>query len=303
VSREVAVTDGRDLYVAGGLDAAGVSTSAVWRVEPGSGRAIPVGTLVYAVHDAMGVWHEGRIVVVAGGTPPVRAEVQVVTPGGTTKVVGRLPEARADHVVVEIGGTLYAFGGGDEAARLIGSVVASDDGGATWRAAGSLVEAVRYPAVAVVDGAVYLFGGVSTTGGTDTTAIQRYDPRAGRTTIVARLPSPLSHSTAIVLDGAVYLLGGYVDNRLGAQVWRFDPRVRATTDAGVTLTAPRSDAAAVVIDGVGYLVGGQGPDKQPVAAVTLVRPRSERRGPTARVRGGRSALFAGRIGRLHTVHA
>jgi hypothetical protein len=117
------------------------------------------------------------------------------------------------------------------------------------------------------------------------------------------LPSPLSHSTAFVLDGAVYLLGGYIDNRLGAQVWRFDPRAGATTDAGVTLTAPRSDAAAVVINGVGYLVGGQGPDKQPVAAVTLVRPRRERWGPAARVRGSRSALFAGRIGQLHTGHA
>jgi hypothetical protein len=274
VSREVLVTDGKDLYLAGGLDAAGVSSGAVLRIDPDTGKSTSVGTLALAVHDAMGVWHANEIVVVAGGTPPIRTEVQSVPPGGTARVVGRLPEPpRADHVVAEVGGTIYARGGGYEASNLVGSVVASADGGATWKAAGSLVEPVRYPAVAVIDGAVYLFGGVSSTGGTDTASVQRYDPKTGQTSVVAKLTGPLSHATAVQLGDAVFLAGGYVNNKLGTQVWRFDPKAGATSDAGVTLPAPLSDAAAAVVNGVGYLVGGQGTDKKSVATVTVFRLR------------------------------
>ena len=274
VSREVLVTDAKVLYLAGGLDGAGVSSGAVLSIDPGSGHSTPVGTLTYPVHDAMGVWHDGQVIVVAGGTPPIRTDVQGVTPGGATKVLGQLPPpARADHVVAEVGGTIYALGGGQEDASLVGTVVASSDGGVTWRAAGSLVQPARYPAVAVVDGLIYLFGGVSTTSGTDTAAVQRYDPKSGQTSVVASLPGPLSHATGLVLGDAVYLFGGYVDNHLGAQVWRFDPKTLTTTDAGVTLPAPLSDSAAVAIAGVGYLVGGQGADKKSVATVTEVHSR------------------------------
>jgi len=273
ISREVLVTDGTTIYLAGGLDGAGASSGAVRAIDPASGVQRTVGALTYPVHDAMGVWRDGRIVVVAGGSPPIRTDVQAVTPGAATTVVGRVPAPpRADHVVAEVDGTIYALGGGDEAATLLGTVVASSDGGATWRAAGSLVEPVRYPAVAVVDGLIYLFGGVRTTGGLDTASVQRYDPRTQQTMVVATLPAPLSHSTAVVLDGVVFLLGGYVDNRRSAQVWRFDPATAAVSVTGATLAAPVSDSAAVVIGGVGYLVGGEGADGEPVPTVTVVRP-------------------------------
>jgi len=275
VSREVLVTDGKDLYVAGGLDAGGVSSGAVLKIEPASGKSTSVSTLALPVHDAMGVWRDGQVIVVAGGSPPIRTDVQAATPGGATKVIGQLPAPpRADHVVAQVGATIYALGGGQEDASLVGSVVASTDGGVTWRAAGSLVEPVRYPAVALVDGMIYLFGGVSTTGGTDTASVQRYDPKTEQTTVAAKLPGPLSHSTGLVLDDVVYLLGGYVGNRLGAQVWAFDPRVLTTTDTGLALPAPLSDSAAVVVGGVGYLVGGQGSDKKSVPTVTLVKLRT-----------------------------
>jgi hypothetical protein len=275
VSREVLVTDGTSIFLAGGLDAGGVSSGAVLQIDPASGKTTSVGTLTYPVHDAMGVWRDGQVIVVAGGSPPIRTDVQAVAPNGPAKVVGQLPQPpRADHVVAEVGGTIYALGGGQEDSSLVGSVVASSDGGATWRAAGSLVEPVRYPAVAVVDGLIYLFGGVSTTGGADTASVQRYDPKSGETTVAASLPGPLSHSTGLVLGDAVYLLGGYVANRLGTQVWRFDPKSLTTADTGAALPAPLSDSAALVVDGVGYLVGGQGSDKKSVATVTLVRSRA-----------------------------
>jgi len=274
VSREVLLVDDSSLYVIGGLDAAKTSSSAVLRVDPTTGDSVSVGELSPAVHDAAGFVHAGELVVVAGGSPPAQSTVQSVVPNGSTHLVGSLVSPRADHVVAVVGDTAYALGGGDEQSgqtRLLDSVVASADGGANWRDAGALAEAVRYPAVAVVDGAIYLFGGVTTADGTDTRSVQRFDPATGTTTVVAQLPAALSHASAVLLGGRVYVAGGFVDNQISAQVVRFDPTTNEFEVAGA-LPAPVTDGATAVLDGVGYFVGGQGADRAVTTGVTTITP-------------------------------
>jgi N-acetylneuraminic acid mutarotase len=129
-----------------------------------------------------------------------------------------------------------------------------------------LAAPVRYPAVAVVNNAVYLFGGVTTAQGTDTTDIQRYDPATNTTQIVGQLPAPLSHATAVPLGDSVYLLGGFVNNAISTQVLRVQLPTATVTPVGA-LPTPLSDAAAAVVNGVGYLVGGQGSTSAPVTTV------------------------------------
>ncbi len=146
--------------------------------------------------------------------------------------------------------------------------------GTTFTKVGALPVPVRYPAVAVVGRAVYLFGGVSNSErGIDTAAVQRFDTATGAIDTVAQLPASLSHASAVVLGGRVYLLGGYVNNTtLSAQVVAFDPVTGSSSSVG-TLPAAVSDAAAVVIGHRGYLVGGQGTDRAPRATVTIVTAR------------------------------
>lgn len=274
VSREVLLADDTSLYVLGGLDAGKSSSAAVARIDPDTGAATPVGQLAPGVHDAGGFRHGDDLVVVAGGVPPVQASVQAVTTSGATRTVGQLSAARADLVVAVVGDTAYVLGGGDEAAgqtTLFDAVAASADGGATWTDAGKLAEAVRYPAVAVVDGAIYLFGGVTASGAPDTRSVQRYDPKTGATTVVAQLPAPLSHASAVTLGGRVYVVGGFVDNQVSAQALRFDPATNEIVLAG-TLPIPVTDGATVVLDGVGYYVGGQGTDRAVTDQVTVIRP-------------------------------
>ncbi|MDQ1431827.1 MAG: hypothetical protein QOF40_2429, partial [Actinomycetota bacterium] len=141
----------------------------------------------------------------------------------------------------------------------------------TFKKVGNLPVPVRYPAVAVVGNAIYLFGGVSNSkAGVDTATVQRLDVSSGAIDTVATLPTSLSHASAIVLGGQVFLLGGYVDNtKLSDQILRFDPATGATTSVGA-LPAPLSDAAAVVIGKQGYLVGGQGTDRAPLASVVVI---------------------------------
>ena len=269
-AREVALVSGGDIVALGGIDGSNTSTGAVWRIDPSSGKAARAGDLDPAVHDAAGVRHGDDFWVIAGGTPPVRSAVQSVRIGATTRTLGHLPQARADHVAAVVRNTTFVLGGGDEASTLVADVVASDDG-VTWRSAGVLAEPVRYPAVALVGDAIYLFGGVSTKSGVDTGSIQRYDTTAQRTTVIGHLPSHLSHASAVVLDGQIYLLGGYVNDReLSAHVLAYDPASGAVTMAG-SLPGPRSDAAAVVVGDTGYLLGGEGPDRKAITSVLAVR--------------------------------
>jgi hypothetical protein len=270
-AREVVVATGKELTVVGGLDATKFSTASVVTVDPATGASRPSGALAVAVHDAAGVRVGKRILVFGGGGPSENgtSDVQAVPAAGATTVIGTLPGARSDHVAARVGTTTYVLGGYDGAA-IVPDVVATKDG-VTFTKVGNLPVPVRYPAVAVVGQAIYVFGGVSSSqAGVDTSTVQRLDVASGAIDTVATLPTSLSHASAIVLGGQVFLLGGYVDNtKLSGQILRFDPATGVTTSVGA-LPAPVSDGAAVVIGRHGYLVGGQGEDRAPLASVTVI---------------------------------
>ena len=270
IQREGLVTDGTSIFMAGGLDRSSVSSAAVTKIDPATGAASSVGTLPVAVHDTQAVWRNGTIVVVGGGSPPVRTDVQSVVPGGAAKVIGQLPHDRADHVVAQVGGTLYALGGVDQASNLDGTVAASTDGGVAWKQVGTLAQAVRYSGVGVWDGQIYLLGGVASASGADTAAIQRFDPKTNQTTVVGQLPQAFSHPTSVQYGPLVFLAGGFVNNVRGTKVQRVDLRSLATTDTGQTLPGPMSDGAAVFIGDTAYLVGGEGADGKASTTVTLL---------------------------------
>jgi hypothetical protein len=147
------------------------------------------------------------------------------------------------------------FGGADGDTMLPDILRTTD--GVTFTRVGTLPVPVRYPAIAVVGKAIYVFGGVSNPAqGIDTPAVQRFDTVRGVVDTVTPLPTALSHASALVLRGQVFLLGGYVENsRLSNQILRFDPATGAVTVAE-RLATGLTDAAAVVLDEVGYVVRG-----------------------------------------------
>jgi hypothetical protein len=268
LSREVLLTDGHQLVGLGGLNAAKLSSPGVFTIDPTSGTAAPFGTLNPAVHDSAGAFLNGKYVVFAGGTgatPPITNIVQAVPAGGgTAQNIGMLPQPRADLAAAVVDNTAYVVAGSQETQSFFPSVLASTDG-ATWRTAGTISTPVRYPAVTAVSGAVYIIGGV-TSSGADTTAVQRYDPKTGTTTVIAQLPAATSHASAVALGTSIYVLGGFVNNTVSNQVVRVDLGTGAVSQAG-TLPAPVSDAAVATVGPLAYLAGGQGPDSAPVSTV------------------------------------
>src|SRR5207245_11479895 len=99
------------------------------------------------------------------------AAVQAGVPGQATRLIGHLPGPRSDLAAATDEGRTYLVGGYDDRAPLA-SVLATADG-TTFRPAGQLPVAVRYPAVATRGRNIFAFGGE--TGSVDTDAIQELD--------------------------------------------------------------------------------------------------------------------------------
>src|SRR5439155_14231104 len=132
---------------------------------------------------------------------------------------------------------------------------------------------VRYPAVAAVANAVYVFGGLISGGeytGTFSGAIQRISLRSGAATIVGHLPTPRAHAMAATVDGGSYVLGGSAPGGPSAAIRRFDPATGRLSAAG-RLPEPRTDAAVATIGRTIYLLGGI--SSGPLASVIALRPR------------------------------
>jgi hypothetical protein len=274
VSRAVALVSGSDVVVLGGLATGDTSTSTVWQLAPGSGTATRVGSLARAVHDAAGALLGGRCVVFGGGAASTVADVQAWTSGVGAQVIGTLPQPRSDLAAVTVGTTAYVLGGFDGTA-MAPDILATTDG-VHFASVGRLAVPVRYPAVAVADGAMWIVGGQLGTGessavGGQSDAIQRFDLRSHKTTLVGHLPVTLGHASALVLGGHVLVLGGDVGTTPSAQIWAIDTTSGAPSQVG-TLPGARSDAAAAVVGGVGYLFGGEdvGPTA-PLQSVVVVR--------------------------------
>jgi hypothetical protein len=233
-----------------------VSSQGTYTVNLASGRRWRLPDLPVAVHDAAGADLGGRVLVLGGGNATEQSAVQELgTARHRWRMAGRLPRRRSDLVAIAMGGTVLVMGGYDGTRSPTG--VLSTSTGHAFDVAGRLAVPVRYPAVAVVRGRVWLFGGERD--GKMIDAIQSLDPRTGRTQVVARLPHPLGHSTAFRIGRRVLVAGGRPGpDSVASALWWFDPSSLRLRRAG-RLPYPVADAGAAIDGRVAYLLGGETP--------------------------------------------
>jgi N-acetylneuraminic acid mutarotase len=270
VYRTQAGTVGGFVYLLGGIDAAGVTVAGVYRVDPSTGAVTRAGALATPTHGAAALTFGGRILVFGGAATSVHTTVQAFDPAtGQTTVIGRLPGPLADLTAAGVGNQMLLLGGFN-GARGLDTILSTTDG-TTFHLLGHLAQAVRYPAVAVAGGDVYVFGGLLAGGeytGTFSTAIQRIDPTRGTTTVVGHLPIPLAHAKAVVLDGQMLVLGGSTTGGPSAAIFRFDPATAQVSKMG-TLPEPATDGAVAIVADTAYLLGGI--SRNPIATIMAIR--------------------------------
>lgn len=250
VSRAVAFSDGNVLLLAGGLTPSG-TTATVLRIDVAGASITIDGSLAKAVHDTGGAVLAGSPIVFGGGNVVPETVVQRYE-GGHGTVLGQLPRARADLVAVDVAGTAFVIGGGTPS-RLDRAVLATTDG-AHFGTVATLLEGVRYPAVATMGGSIIVVGG--TDGVHDLADIQAIDPSTSAVRIIGELPHGLSHAAAIVVSGRLLIAGGRARGVAQDTIWEVDPASGAVRAVG-HLPKAVSDMAAVVVGDVGYLIGGE----------------------------------------------
>jgi N-acetylneuraminic acid mutarotase len=266
LSRSVALADGHQVLIAGGLTANG-TVSTILAFDPAAATITSVGNLPTAVHDAGGGAAGSTLLVAGGGNATPVDSVQSVASDGTSTSVGTLPKPRADLSAASIGDQLFIAGGGDPPS--VDPRVLSTTDGAHFTDVAKLQQPVRYAAVAALDNKIYVIGGEIGTG--DTSDVQVVDIASGTVTQGPPLPEPLSHAAAVVLNGAIYVLGGRNAGKASGGIERIDPIDGSVSVAG-RLPYKVSDAAATVVDGTAYLIGGE--SKAPLDSVVAITPTS-----------------------------
>ncbi len=272
LSRAVALPDGQNLRVFGGLSTGQATTSAIASIDPRTGQFQRVASLAEPVHDAGGAVVGGRDVVFGGGAATVGSTVQVFTGGAAASASGRLPAPRADLAAAVVGNRVVLVGGYD-GVNPSPDVWQTTDG-ITFSVLARLPQPVRYPAVAVVGQKVYVIGGSlgGASGAGATAAIQVIDAARGTAMVAGQLPASLSDAAAAVVGGGLYVFGGRSGGHAVDAVWKIDTGTLTPTLAA-RLPVPSSEMAVATVGGTTYLVGGEDDTGRPfrsVAAASMI---------------------------------
>lgn len=286
--------DGRILLF-GGLLSTGASSAEAAILDTSNGAITPSATLASPTHDAGYSDLGPRAFVFGGGESTPFALVESVALPGATRttagvplVTGQLPEPRADCAAATIGDAAYVIGGYNGSTG--DATVLMTVNGSSFSPVVTLPVAVRYPAVTVAKGRIYVFGGQAEPGGSTTeystpggsttpplgqqaAVVQEIDPRTKTATVVAQLPHALQGAAAFTLDGHIFLAGGDsyppgASPMSGSTVWSFDPASRSFHVAG-HLAAPVAYAAVAAEGRSAWLVGGER-DGAPVASAQRI---------------------------------
>jgi len=150
-----------------------------------------------------------------------------------------------------IAGKLYVVGE-DSTATL-----AYDTATETWTSSGLATRPFpgNHHAAEVVDGKLYLFGGL---GGGSGGEVQIYDPATNHWSVGAPMPFDAGSSSSAVIGGQVYVAGGIVGSSTTTQAARYNPATD-TWQAIAPMPQGRNHAAAESDGTRMFVFGGRGP--------------------------------------------
>lgn len=121
----------------------------------------------------------------------------------------------------------------------------------SWSSGAPMPTAVWCPMVGVLEGQIYVVGGVNAAG-TTIAETQIYDPATNTWNIGKPLPKPTCGGVAAVVGNVLYVIGGCCYSKA---VWAYDPSTEKWSAKAAMLTA-RTDMGAAVLNGIIYVIGG-----------------------------------------------
>jgi N-acetylneuraminic acid mutarotase len=141
----------------------------------------------------------------------------------------------------------------------VSTVDAYDPAPDIWTTKADLPPARALSGTAVVDGSIYVIGGVTGGNNRPLSAVEAYDPATDKWTKKADMPTARYFPAACVVDGRIYVFCGNTKWSSGdgivPTVEFYDPATDTWTQAS-DMPGARSHHAASVVDGKMYIIGG-----------------------------------------------
>ncbi len=271
LSRSVVLPVNTNLGVFGGLTSGGTTTGKIYEIDPGTGVVTAIGTMPVPVHNAGGaVIGTSYYVFGGGGTTTETAAVQQFSFSNSSLMMGSvvtdLAAKRTDLGSTTVNGGVYLVGGFD--GKAYDSSILSTSDGMTFATTAQLTPAVRFPAVAALNGMLYVIGGELSPNAADAKTVQQINIQTGTVTALSPLPVGLSHATAVTLNNTIYVLGGRSDGHAINTISELNPGTGQLQAVG-TLPAALSDMGVAVVGQTAYLIGGEGDNGRPVDTVVM----------------------------------
>jgi len=217
-----------------------------------------------------------------GGQPPPTAPPTIGSPPATEGGADPGSERRGPSKWILVGGAVAALvvcavaaalllsggddssdepAGGDRAAAPAPAPAepSAPSGGDGWRPIAPAPTARQQVPAVTLNGSVWLLGGLTNHGATDT--VEGFDPVTNSWKTAPKLPAPLHHSTAVNYRDELVVLGGWIPEggNPSAETSKrvFALREGAKWEELPALRHPRAAAAAAVVGGKIVVVGGQ----------------------------------------------
>lgn len=169
------------------------------------------------------------------------------------QVMAPMSEARAGAAAVNVGGKLFVIGG-SKLGGCSNQVELFDPEKNQWSAGADKPLAVADAGGAVLDGKIYVPGGLLSTG-SPTNALEVYDPQNDTWERKADLPYSVSGYALTADAESIYLFGGWDGSQTLDTVLRYNPAEDKWTKVG-SMPGAREHMGAAFVGGKLYLIGG-----------------------------------------------
>lgn len=248
--------------------------------------------------EVLGAVANGKLYVFAGLAPGWKplAMVFEYDPGANTWTEKKPMPLASHHVAfASLNDKIYAFGGfklpdsGPPMWVPIDNAWEYDPGADAWKALAPMPHKRGAAGAAVVNGKIYVVGGVGISAGSTQTGItppmpqdvtgrvDEYDPATNSWTQKASMPTPRNHHVVAAVNDKVYAIGGRIGSAFISggstnvgTVEEFDPATNKWSGPKLRMLTPRSAVGFGVHDGRIYVAGGEYQDDRLLAAYKAV---------------------------------
>ena len=250
-----AVAEGR-IYVIGGFTANGENSTRVEAYSPSTNTWSQEADLPASVDHAMAAGSRGRVYL-AGGYGADRGQLTSLfafTGDGWARLAP-MPEGRAAGGAAIVNGKLYVVGGTTAGSpRLARTMLVYDIAGNRWTTRRGPTPR-EHLGVASLRGKVYAVGGRTAGFDTNMARVERFNPRTGRWSRVANVPSRRGGTGAAGTGRWIVSVGGEAPGGTIRTVYRYEVR-RGRWSRLPNLPTARHGLGVAAVGGRVYVIGG-----------------------------------------------